>query len=217
MAQKKRAEKPAPTASRSSARPSPAESVGRGEAVVRAVIEATIEELARVGFTAMSIEQVAERAGVNKTTVYRRFPTKVDLVVAALKTQKGPLVRDPVDHGDLRSDLVALLGATNRAISEGRGKSLFRTLLGERADPEVARLAERLRRDGERGPMLVLQRAIARGELAPETDLFLLLHALFGAIMHRVFLEDQAMTHAEIEKLTDMVLFGVLRPSHRKR
>lgn len=209
--------KPEPKRASPSERPSRSGEVrARGDAVVRAVIDATIDELARVGFAALAIEAVAERAGVNKTTVYRRFPTKVDLVVAAFLTEKGQLALDAVDTGALRSDLVAMLTAGTRFMSSPRGKSLFRTLLGDRQNPEVAGLAERLRRDGERTPVLVLQRAIARGELAPETDLQLLLQCFFGAIMHRVFLEERELSLGEIETLVDMVLHGVLVDGPRR-
>ena len=56
---------------------------GRGAPVVHAVLEATLDELGLVGYGALSVEQVATRAGVNKTTVYRRWPTKAALVERA--------------------------------------------------------------------------------------------------------------------------------------
>ena len=78
---------------------------GRSERVVRDVLRATIDELARSGYAALRVDDVAARAGVNKTTVYRRWPTKTDLVAAAIRASAGQ--HEPVpDTGSARRDLV---------------------------------------------------------------------------------------------------------------
>ncbi|RYE89967.1 MAG: TetR/AcrR family transcriptional regulator, partial [Myxococcales bacterium] len=179
----------------------------RGEPVVRAVLEATLDELASVGFAALNIERIAERAGVNKTTVYRRWPTKSDLVAAAMFAHKKDL--ELPDTGNLRDDLIALLLNGARFMSEPRGKSLFRVLMGERHNNELSQLSERMRRDGEHSPRILLQRAIARGELPPDIDLHLLMQTLFGPIIHRVFLDNDVFERDEAERLVDIVLHGV--------
>lgn len=197
--------------------PQVTEGRGRGKAVVQAVLDAALDELAAVGLAALSVERVAERAGVNKTTVYRRYPTKTELVVAAMQLHKGSLGGVP-DHGNLRDDLIFLLQAGARFMSEPRGKSLFRMLMSERHTEEMIALGERLRRDGEQTPRVVLQRAIARGELAPDSDLDLILHTLFGPLIHRVFLHNDVFGRADAERLADIVLNGILlRPSSSGR
>src|SRR4051794_31864923 len=77
----------------------------RGEPVVRGVLGAALEELGRRGYGALKIDDVAMRAGVNKTTVYRRWPTKEDLVRAALLSITADRFVIP-DTGSLRSDLL---------------------------------------------------------------------------------------------------------------
>ena len=186
------------------------EARSRGEPVVKAVLEATLDELAVGGFAGLSVEKVAERARVNKTTVYRRYPTKGDLVAAAMFHHKQASLTLP-DTGTLRGDLTAMLMDGARYMSEARGKCIFRMLLCERQNPDLSSAMERLKKDGERSPRLVLQRAIARGELDPETDLELMMHTLFGPIIHRVFLENDVFTSDEAERLVDIVLHGVLR------
>src|SRR5262249_40598485 len=76
---------------------------GRSERVVRAVLAATTAELGRVGYAALRMEDVATTAGVNKTTVYRRWPTKADLVGAAMRGLGAPAQPAP-DTGSLRGD-----------------------------------------------------------------------------------------------------------------
>ncbi|HEX6244732.1 MAG TPA: helix-turn-helix domain-containing protein, partial [Polyangiales bacterium] len=80
---------------------------GRSARVVEAVLQATAEELGRVGFLALRIDDVAERSGVNKTTIYRRWATKEELVAAML--ERMTLSHEVPDTGSLRGDLNALL------------------------------------------------------------------------------------------------------------
>lgn len=183
----------------------------RGEPVVNAILDATLAELAQVGFAAMSVEGVAERAGVNKTTVYRRYPSKVELTAAALLREHETM--GDIDTGSFRGDLVCLLGEGCRFVLESRGQSVFRMLLGDRSNPEVARLADQMRRDGERVPRRVFQRAIARGELSPEVDLNLLLGMVIGNLIHRVLIEGGTLADHEVEALVSMLLHGVTPPA----
>lgn len=179
----------------------------RGESVVAAILDATLEELAHVGFTAMSVEGVAARAGVNKTTVYRRYPSKVELTAAALLRERDAI--GDVDTGSLGGDLRSLLLEGCKFVHESRGQSVFRMLLGDRANPEVARLADQMRREGERVPRRVFQRAIARGELSPDVDMSLLVGMVIGNLVHRVLLEGGTLTADEVDTLVSMILNGV--------
>ena len=80
---------------------------GRSARVVEDVLKATLEEIGRAGYEALRVEDVASRSGVNKTTIYRRWPTKVDLVSAAMR-HLAP-APEPPETGSVRSDLLALL------------------------------------------------------------------------------------------------------------
>jgi hypothetical protein len=72
-----------------------------------------------------------------------------------------------------------------------------------------------MRRDGEHGPRILLQRAIARGELEPDCDLRLLLLAIFGPLVHSVFLDNSTFERADAEKMADLVLHGALKKPAR--
>ena len=148
---------------------------GRSEQVVRRVLDAAVIEVARSGYAAFRMQGVATLAAVNKTTLYRRWPTRAALVAAAVDRLKTPLRTSPLpDTRQIESDLIE---AFTRRFTFGRkveGRAWAR-LLEERYRPEVEAIigdpvAER--RD-EWASMIT--RAIDRGELPPRTDAQLLL------------------------------------------
>lgn len=143
---------------------------GRSEQVVRRVLDAALVELAHSGYHGFRMEAVASRAAVNKTTIYRRWPSRAALVTALVDRMRVPLRDNPLpDTGQLETDLVE---AFARRFTFGRkteGRAWAR-LLEERYRPEVeaivgAAVAER--RSEWRAMVL---RGIARNELPPRTD-----------------------------------------------
>src|SRR5258706_6964872 len=159
----------------------------RGSPVVARVLRATIEELARIGYGALSIEEVANRAGVNKTTVYRRWPTKADLVRAALRSMGDDKVCQPAT-GSLRGGLPAGGRSIIAFAQSSEGQSVLRMLLAEGMEPELAEIAASLRKEREANPRALVDEAVARGELTRGTDGILLMETLFGAIIQRLFI-----------------------------
>jgi AcrR family transcriptional regulator len=180
----------------------------RGEAFASAVLDAALTQLAEVGFERLSIPQVADIAGVNKTSIYRRWPTKTDLVRDALAI---PLSHagDAPNTGALRTDLIALAG-TVAAFTQSRvGTALIRIMLAEGSNPEVRALANATYSEaGKHSPWIVIQNAMQRGELSTNTDPSLMLFAIAGAIMHRVFVEQQDAPDDFLEKIVNLVLYG---------
>lgn len=155
----------------------------RGQKVVDAVLRATVEELARVGFAALSFESVAERAAVNKTTVYRRWPTKSELVRAAIVSQIAHKVPLP-DTGNVHDDLVELVRGAADTLGSVAGRGLFAAVLSTDVDDEIADIARTIRENDLR-PRKVLRRAVRRGELPLAVDIDLALDALLGAVHNR--------------------------------
>jgi len=148
---------------------------GRSEQVVRRVLEAAIHELARSGPAAFSVEAVAATAGVNKTTIYRRWPVRRALIAAVVERMRSPLREAPLpDTGQLERDLIE---AFARRFTFGRKVEgvAWTRLLAERHNPEVRPLlkaAVNERRDEWRS---MVTRAIDRGELPRGTNAPLLL------------------------------------------
>lgn len=184
-----------------------APAVVRGEPVVHGVLTATLAELGSVGYSALRIEDVAARAGVNKTTVYRRWPTKVELVVAALCSVTRDSVAVP-DTGSLRGDLLAI-GAQMVAVATSlKGRGIFRMVVAEGPDSELMKVAAEMRAALETIPRAVIARAAARGEIAEDADPVLLFDAFSGAIHRRIFLDRTRVPRAYREKLVDLLLHG---------
>src|SRR5919199_601114 len=101
----------------------------RSEEADRAIIDTTLDLLVEVGAAAMSIEQIAERAGVGKATVYRRWKNKGDLIVDALATLMEPLPELP--GRSLREDLILVVDSIRRRSENSRVGKLFPCMLAE--------------------------------------------------------------------------------------
>ncbi len=186
----------------------------RGEPVVRGVLEATLEELAAVGYGALRIEDVAARAGVNKTTIYRRWPTKKELVGAALQSVTVEQHIQP-NTGSLRGDLLELGRHMAAIMSSAEGQALRRILIAEERNQEFKVVARMLRESLDALPLPVIEAARARGEFAPNVNVMLLIHVLAGALQHRLFMEDLDIDDGFLNQLVDLLLVGALAPGKR--
>jgi AcrR family transcriptional regulator len=187
----------------------------RGEAIVQGVLTAALEELARAGYRALRFEDVALRAGVNKTTIYRRWPTKIELVRAALASEARCKIVVP-ETGSLRSDLLMMGRTFVDLASSPEGQSIMRMMVAEGSDPEVVHLEKSLRATFEAVPASVVANAVARGELAPDGDHAVLLDAFIGAIHHRIFMMNEPATEDFLARLADVLLLGALLPAARE-
>jgi AcrR family transcriptional regulator len=149
---------------------------GRSEQVVRRVLDASLNELARSGYAGFRMDEVVAAAKVNKTTVYRRWPSRAALVTALVERMREPLRQAPLpDTGQLERDLIE---AFTRRLEVGRtteGRAWAR-LLDERHNPEVEAMIQGAvdERGGEWKAMV--SRAITRGEIPRGTDPRLVLH-----------------------------------------
>ena len=91
--------------------------------MVKSVLEAAIAEIARVGYAALRVDEVAARAGVNKTTVYRRWPTKPALVTAAIRSLFG-VQTEPPDTGALEGDLMPSCRRAAAKVRKAEGRAV---------------------------------------------------------------------------------------------
>lgn len=180
----------------------------RGSPFVRKVQEAVIEQLAAVGFERLSIPNVAIRACVNKTSIYRRWSTKADLVRAVLEVSMGNGSM-AISTGELRRDLVAAAGLAASFVQSPLGTAALGMLFAEGANPDVRELAaSMLQRQETDGPRELFHLAISRGELPPDADVQLILSAVAGTLMQRAFVEHKRLTKAYCARLVDLVLHG---------
>jgi AcrR family transcriptional regulator len=173
----------------------------------RAILRATIEELARADYGGLTFERVAARAGVNKTTVYRRWQTKADLVRAAL-TSVVQAFRPGKTTGSLRGDLLQIGRSTREFLESFEGQCLLRVRLLHHPEPELATMAKELHARSL-GDIAELGRAAAlRGEISSANNMTLLVEMLSGALHTRLVMKDEAIDDVVIARLVDALIDG---------
>lgn len=192
----------------SSVAPVPA-APNRASRTEAAILDATRELLSESGVRNLTVEKVAARSGVAKTTIYRRWRSKDDLALAVLIDFVQTIAAVPRGDG-ARNELVALLrGAVNSLGTTVMG-SVMQGLVSELATNEELSRAFRERvvalRVGE--VRKIVQRGIARGELREDTDVDLLHELLFGPVYYRLFLSGGALDRRLPAKIVDAVLPG---------
>ncbi len=181
----------------------------RGEPIVDAVLLHTLEELASAGLAGLSIERIAQRAEVNKTSVYRRWPTREALVSAALERMLGEVSSQIPDTGSLRGDLLGLLAPVCELIGSDLGKAVLRAAVTHSAPTGVSELALQQIKNTSKPLRAVMARARARGEWRAGADPRQVVFMLVGAVIHRALLEHAPLSRRWVSKLIDLALEGV--------
>ncbi|MFJ1974579.1 TetR/AcrR family transcriptional regulator [Streptomyces sp. NPDC087903] len=156
------------------------------EDVTEAIRAAVFEELASVGYARMSIEGIARRAGVGKTAVYRRWRSKLHLVldlVSAIAVQGLPAP----DTGSLEGDLRLLYEVTSRALRHPVASQIIPDLQAEAArNPDIAEAMQKALREGQEGvASRIVVAAARRGEIGPDADEDLALDLISGPLYWR--------------------------------
>src|SRR5947209_2999805 len=174
-----------------------------------AIRQATIDLLATVGYANLAMSGVATRAGVSTATLYRRWHSKLDLVVDVLgaKAEESPVP----DTGSLEGDCRVLLQTLVDKARTTQSTPLLAGLVGEIGhNPELAS-ALRVHLMGPRRAALneVFTRAKARGELRRGVDVSLAADLLFGPLYHRLLITGEPVTARIADKLADLVLLAV--------
>ena len=174
----------------------------------RAILTATTDLLAEAGYRALTIEGVAARAGVAKTTVYRWWPTKPALVTEAVSLAL-PMPAQP-DTGDLRHDLLVAVRRAMHTIARTPAGAVIPALAADvMSDPQLAeQFRNQLIRPRRSAVVDVLRRAAARGELPRQVDTDLLLDVYAGVVFYRVLISGEPVTELLAEQLVDLLLNG---------
>lgn len=179
---------------------------GRSARVVDAILLAVAEQLGLTGYADLRIEDVAVRSGVNKTTIYRRWPQKSDLVIAAVER----LAPDPVvaDTGSLRGDLLAFLERMRAGVETPVGRGIVRMIQAEKAHPEVSGMLRRFRARHLEARRVVFDRARERGEIPRESDSALLAELAFSPIITRIVHVGLEADDDFLRAITDTIVAG---------
>jgi AcrR family transcriptional regulator len=177
--------------------------------VEEAVFEAMLGLLASRRYHEISMETLAERASVSRTTIYRRWPSKAAVVAAAVSSLYLDRVEVP-DTGSLSDDLAALLSESYRLMADGDGRVLERLVRESGQDPELVDVVRSILYARRRLYATMLNRAMARGELPPEVDQELLLDLLLGPLWFRLLVSGAPITPDAAPSVVELVLQGAL-------
>jgi AcrR family transcriptional regulator len=171
----------------------------------RKILRAALEELAQSDYGGLTIEAVAARSGVNKTTVYRKWADKAELIRAALLSvfemfQVGPTA------GNLRADLRRIARTSLALVNSAEGQSIMRLRLLQHPEPKLASMAKQLH-DTQLAELAGLFQAAAdRGELAEGVDGALLIDMLWGAIYTRQVMRHQTVDDRTLDEMVELLL-----------
>jgi len=187
---------------------------GRAARVVDSVLRATGEELCLVGYAALRIEDIALRSGVNKSTIYRRWPSKTDLVCAAILDLMNHTIA--IDTGSVREDLRQSLRRLTHLSEIPKWRGIIQ-LIASRSDPEVDVLANQLRDEQHAMRIAMIERGVARGELPATTNAALIADLVTGPVFRRLFNFMESVDAAYIDQVLEIVFAGLNRQPDRPK
>ncbi|RBY83802.1 TetR family transcriptional regulator [Geodermatophilus sp. TF02-6] len=187
----------------------------RGPVLRAAVLQAALDELTDVGYAALTIDRVAERARTGKATVYRYWPSKLELALDAVRSALPDPASDPAslpDTGSLRGDLLALLRATARLLAGPAGEALRGLLSDALREPgRVWEIRQHHRGTGRRATEEVIARAVARGEVDPALVTPRRLEAGEALLRHHFLFDRPPITDEVVVGIVDEVLLPLFR------
>jgi AcrR family transcriptional regulator len=188
------------------ARPDP-----RVERSRQAILDATLQLLAQDGDVgSLTVEAVAARSGVAKTTIYRRWRDKWELALDAVMIDMLPRLDEPVDVGDTRKELLTFINSVVKMLATPPYGQAMQALVSQIAtDPDLARVYREQvvePRHAELTP--VVKRGIARGDLRPDTDVRLIHELLVGPIFYRLLFSGAPLDRNLGRRIVDAILAG---------
>ncbi|WP_154759690.1 TetR/AcrR family transcriptional regulator [Amycolatopsis pithecellobii] len=177
----------------------------------KAILTAARELIAERGYAGLSIEGVAARAGTGKTTIYRRWREKRELVLAAMDDYVGHNDAATEDTGSLRGDLLAYGRRLATLFNGFDGRFFLGLMQGYTADPSFAEAVVRNSASGIHLPPAVIQRAVERGELSGPVD-----HQLFEEIVPALVIMRLMRGQSLDGKFVDHVIDDIVLPAFEK-
>jgi AcrR family transcriptional regulator len=169
------------------------------------VLTTTFELLGESGVGGLSVDEVARRSGVAKTTIYRHWPSREALVIDACSRISDE--QEVPDTGSLEGDIIAILTNIGHLLGTARWSSVLPSIVdvAER-DPEFADIHRRIQH-GHAAPLRdVLERATARGELATSADRSTMIAALLGPLFYRRWFSRERIDDGFIKTITHTVI-----------
>ena len=171
----------------------------------RVILEATLEELGAVGYGALAIESVAARAGVGKSTIYRHWPGKLELVEDAFRTLKAAVVVP--EEGTLRERVISVIEQVACLVEQSTYSTCMPALIeAAERDPQVRDFHNTFSAERRAGLVGMLRDAVATGELPADADPEILADALVGPIVLRRLMLGETVDPKLAPQIVDQVL-----------
>ena len=169
------------------------------------VLQATTELLFERGLSGTSVDEISRRSGVAKTTIYRHWPTRTDLLREACSTIGTPL--ETPDTGSFETDVTALLTNLARLLRSAPWTSVLPSVIdAAERDPDIAKMYSRLQ-EGYSTPLnTVIERAINKGEVPKTTDPALWIAALTGPLFYRRWFSREPLTEAFVKQVIRQII-----------
>jgi AcrR family transcriptional regulator len=169
------------------------------------ILALTFQLIADHDVSGVSMDMVAAKAGVSKATLYRRWRSREELIQSTIDNMRRP-ASDP-ETGSLRGDLTALLGGLVAFLNRPVGGKVFAAFLNAAVrNPDLAALNRAMTDDVRSVYAAVIRRAIERGELAPGTDVPLVIDALISPFIYRLLVDNSDARQEDVEPVIDMVI-----------
>jgi AcrR family transcriptional regulator len=178
----------------------------------QAMLEATLELLAEVGFNGMSIDAIAIRAGVGKTTIYRRYTSKEELVADAIESVREEIAIP--DTGNFQRDIDALVENAAQITLSPLGRQTVAMIIGNASsNPQFARIYWiKYLQPRRKTFAVVLERAKARREIAPDLDSDLVFDMMSGIMLYASIFQPNPESWTIYVRRALSLLFNCDRP-----
>jgi len=188
----------------------------RGAALEDAILEAAFDELTEVGYATFTVEGVAARARTGKASIYRRWPTKQELVLDALQehlpTPEACGIQSVMPDDVTTADALRQIAQVISGILESPAGQAMRAIKCEAySDPELARLVDDRFQAPRRAAMIgLLQRGIDRGEVRPDAATAMIADVLPAVLAHRIVLQREPVTKKTITEIIEQVMIPLV-------
>ena len=187
---------------RSSGRP-------RSEAAHRAILQAANDLLREDGFATLTVEAIAAKAGVSKATIYRWWSSKAAVVMDGFLAATVSNIPFP-DTGSVKEDFRIQMYRVLDLFASQTGRTIAALIAQGQTDPELAvAFRERYLAARRTEAKQILERAIARGEIQPDIDTYVVLDALYGPLYYRLLVGHASLDVDFVNKLVDLVMVGI--------
>lgn len=158
----------------------------------------------------VSVDMIAAKTGVSKPTLYRRWPSRDDLIVAAMAVLEYPHASP--DAGSLRDDLASLLDTLVEFLSKPDGGKVYASFINAAIrNPKLAAINREVTSRARSQYEVVIERAIQRGDIAPDVSITVLVDALISPFIYKRLAEDKSPEREDVGRILDLILPSITR------